>query len=130
MSAGAGAGTGSGADRGHRRAVSSHSRQSGWWNRVRPVEDAGATPHKDAGTTTAEVQPNLPLQATRFVGRERELSEIGELLARPDCRLLTLVGVGGVGKTRLALEAAREQLTEGGFTEGIVFVPLEDPSPT
>ncbi|MBX3001721.1 MAG: AAA family ATPase [Caldilineaceae bacterium] len=49
----------------------------------------------------------LPPQPTPFIGREVELAQIGQLLSNPDCRLLTLLGGGGVGKTRLAIEAAR-----------------------
>jgi predicted ATPase len=89
------------------------------------VEDARAALQKDRASTTVEVRHNLPVQATRFIGRERELSEVSELLSNPDCRLLSLVGVGGVGKTRLALEAAQEQLEQGGFPDGVVFTPLE-----
>ncbi|MGD2176341.1 MAG: tetratricopeptide repeat protein [Anaerolineae bacterium] len=66
---------------------------------------------------------NLPVQATPFVGREEELDEIRHLLLdRPECRILTLVGPGGIGKTRLALRAAEEAL--GAFTHGIYHVPL------
>ncbi len=68
---------------------------------------------------------NLPTHRTIFVGRELELSEVSELLVHPDCPLLSLVGMGGVGKTRLALRAALELLNEGGFADGVVFVPLE-----
>ncbi len=65
---------------------------------------------------------NLPPQPTPFVGREKELAEIAALLADPNCRLLTLVGPGGIGKTRLALQAAEGQLPR--FVDGITFVPL------
>ncbi len=65
---------------------------------------------------------DLPPQLTTFVGREAELLEIGDLLAQPDCRLLTLVGPGGVGKTRLALQAGR--MMRFGFADGVFFVPL------
>ena len=50
---------------------------------------------------------NLPAVPTSFVGREAELAEASELLARPGVRLLTLTGPGGAGKTRLALETGR-----------------------
>jgi DNA-binding CsgD family transcriptional regulator/tetratricopeptide (TPR) repeat protein len=69
-----------------------------------------------------EATNNLPSQSTAFVGREAELAEIGTRLVNPGCRLLTLVGPGGIGKTRLAIEVARQQLTF--FPEGIFFVSL------
>ena len=59
-----------------------------------------------------------------FVGRSVELRRIAELLAQDDCRLLSLVGPGGVGKTRLAQRALRELAAR--FADGAVFVPLED----
>jgi predicted ATPase/DNA-binding SARP family transcriptional activator len=64
----------------------------------------------------------LPPQPTPFVGRASELAELGEMLANPACRLVTLVGPGGIGKSRLAIQAAAEQL--GDFTDGIYIVPL------
>jgi predicted ATPase/DNA-binding CsgD family transcriptional regulator len=69
------------------------------------------------------VANNLPLQPTSFVGREKELTEIAALLADPNCRLLTLVGAGGIGKTRLALQAAADQLPR--FADGVSFVALD-----
>jgi hypothetical protein len=68
-----------------------------------------------------ETYPPLPTFHTTFLGRDRELPEIGDLLRDPVIRLLTLVGVGGVGKTRLAIEVARqaapalEDRVVGGF---------------
>lgn len=65
---------------------------------------------------------NLPTQTTIFIGRETERAEIADLLASDDCRLLTLIGPGGIGKTRLALQAAAEQ--SPSFRDGAYFVPL------
>lgn len=65
---------------------------------------------------------NLPAQTTRFVGRKRELGQLSETLAKPECRLMTLVGLGGAGKTRLALELASKQLLQ--YPDGVWFVPL------
>jgi predicted ATPase len=67
---------------------------------------------------------NLPMQATRFIGRTRELAEALALLREDDVRLLTLVGPGGVGKTRLALQLAAECVAD--FSGGAWFVPLAD----
>jgi predicted ATPase/class 3 adenylate cyclase len=65
---------------------------------------------------------NLPAQPNAFVGRARELEEIGELLARDDVRLVTLTGPGGAGKTRLALQVAAS-LVEA-FNDGVFLVSL------
>src|SRR6266511_380646 len=65
---------------------------------------------------------NLPAPRTSFVGRSSELDEIDRLLGDPDCRLLTLVGPGGAGKTRLALEAAARRIER--YAHGVHFVPL------
>ncbi len=69
---------------------------------------------------------NLPLTLGPFVGREAEISEIQECLRDSDCRLLTLVGAGGMGKTRLAVESVADwisRLREGDL-EGVTFVAL------
>jgi predicted ATPase/DNA-binding CsgD family transcriptional regulator/tetratricopeptide (TPR) repeat protein len=66
---------------------------------------------------------NLPSQPTSFIGREDEIAEIVALLDNPACRLLTLVGPGGSGKTRLALEVVRHTLDT--FTDGAYFIPLQ-----
>lgn len=65
----------------------------------------------------------LPLQLTTFVGRAQELAELTALLAKPECRLLTLAGPGGIGKTRLALQVA-ERLQDS-YTAGLCFVDLQ-----
>jgi predicted ATPase/class 3 adenylate cyclase len=70
---------------------------------------------------------NLPVQLTSFIGRERELAEVKQLLS--NTRLLTFIGPGGTGKTRLSLQTAQEMLSS--FTDGVWLVelaPLADPS--
>ncbi|MBN1657784.1 MAG: AAA family ATPase, partial [Anaerolineae bacterium] len=68
---------------------------------------------------------NLPAPVTSFLGRQRELEQIAHLLDG-DARLLTLTGPGGVGKTRLALEAAARATRDatGAFSDGVYFVSL------
>ncbi|NWF71133.1 MAG: protein kinase [Chloroflexi bacterium] len=81
---------------------------------------------------------NLPAQTTPFIGREQELAEITRLLAQKEVRLVTILAPGGMGKTRLALEAARQYVegrdhdghTPDIFHNGVFFVelaPLSDP---
>jgi predicted ATPase/class 3 adenylate cyclase len=65
---------------------------------------------------------NLPIEPTPFIGREREVATLLRLLARPEVRLLTLTGPGGVGKTRLALHVAAESSDE--YPDGVFVVPL------
>ncbi|MGD2048265.1 MAG: BTAD domain-containing putative transcriptional regulator, partial [Chloroflexota bacterium] len=74
-----------------------------------------------------ELKTNLPPQLTSFLGRQTELAEAALILAQPDCRLLTITGPGGVGKTRLAVELARRVARR--FLEGVYFVPLATLSP-
>jgi predicted ATPase/DNA-binding SARP family transcriptional activator len=69
-----------------------------------------------------QIPPLPPSPPASFVGREREREEIAELLANPSCRVLTLLGPGGVGKTRLALQVALEHA--GLYADGIHFVYL------
>jgi len=78
----------------------------------------------ESSAVTARLAPptNLPAETTSFIGRESELSAVAARLDNPECRLLTLVGPGGIGKTRLALRAAmaRRHL----HPDGMYLVPL------
>ncbi len=76
-----------------------------------------------AGLSVSPPAPHHVLPApTPFVGREKERADLGELLAHPGIRLVTLVGPGGVGKSRLALQVLEEQ--RGLFAHGTAFVSL------
>ncbi|TDC71490.1 BTAD domain-containing putative transcriptional regulator, partial [Streptomyces hainanensis] len=74
-----------------------------------------------AAPRSARPRSRLPSQLTGLVGRERELAEVGRLL--PSCRLVTLAGTGGVGKTRLALAVA-ERASEAALPDGVWLVEL------
>jgi predicted ATPase/DNA-binding XRE family transcriptional regulator len=86
-----------------------------------------AVPPTVAAPAEAERQPpaarhELALPASALVGREAELAELALILRDPHCRLLTLTGPGGIGKTRLALAAAAQQ--QEAFAQGVAFVAL------
>ena len=82
-----------------------------------------ALPSEFPPLETLENRPNnLPLQPTPFVGREREVARVIHLLGCDDVRLVTLTGPAGVGKTRLALQAAAELLN--AFPDGVFLVDL------
>ncbi len=68
---------------------------------------------------------NLPPAKTSFVGRDPELVELGQVLGQGEVRLITLLGPGGIGKTRLALQLASGQLHEASFPDGVYFVALD-----
>src|SRR5574341_259778 len=65
---------------------------------------------------------DLPVRLTPFVGRQADLERILALLQNPSVRLVTIVGAGGVGKTRLAIELVR--VLQAQFQYGAIFVPL------
>ncbi len=73
-------------------------------------------------TSVSDARNNLPVDPTPFVGRARELAELLARLHDSDCRLLTLLGSGGVGKSRLSIEAAR-RLPAWAIPDGAYFVP-------
>jgi predicted ATPase len=93
--------------------------------RPEPVVAAALTPEPRPTRSLT----NLPVQATPFIGREPEVASACQELLRPEVRLLTLTGPGGVGKTRLSLAIGARVQTD--FPDGVVFIPLapvSDPS--
>lgn len=89
---------------------------------VAPSKATRALYEEIQAETFRHVSSELPAATTPFVGRQRELSEIAALLDTAECRLVTLTGLGGIGKTRLAREVAA-QLT-GAFDHGMAYVDL------
>jgi predicted ATPase/DNA-binding SARP family transcriptional activator len=85
------------------------------------AETASAAQAPDAAPVHAAPH-GVPSDTTPFIGREAEKARVTELLARPSCRLLTITGPGGIGKTRLAVETARGQPPH--FPGGVWFVSL------
>ncbi len=76
-----------------------------------------------AGPPSSARLHGFPAPPTHFIGREREVEAVArQLCDEPECRLLTLVGPGGIGKTRLAQQAAAASLR--AFPHGVYFVPL------
>ncbi|MGD9100315.1 MAG: BTAD domain-containing putative transcriptional regulator, partial [Anaerolineae bacterium] len=87
------------------------------------VTDPDPRSFRSLALEQAPLAHNLPPQLTSFIGRDDDLAKILRLLCdEADCRLLTLFGPGGIGKTRLALRAAEQALSV--FSNGVYFVPL------
>jgi predicted ATPase/transcriptional regulator with XRE-family HTH domain len=89
-------------------------------NRLAPLAQPIASPSVSSTSTTPRT--NLPVVPTPLIGRQRDVAELSQLLRDPHCRLLSLVGPGGIGKTRLALETAAQM--QEVFADGVYFVPL------
>ncbi|MEM7735488.1 MAG: BTAD domain-containing putative transcriptional regulator [Deinococcota bacterium] len=99
------------------------------WQDLKQHKKSTAPPAAASGTTTCLARGyvhNTPEILTPFVGRQLELAQLTNLLEQPDTRLLTLLGPGGMGKTRLALALAKQQAAN--YAQGAVFVPLVDAS--
>ena len=95
---------------------------------VEPADDTTALVERirdgsllQAAHTSAQ-RHNLPRQFSPLIGRETELAQIDDWLDDEACALLTIWGPGGVGKTRLAIEAARRRVTR--YRDGVTYVPL------
>jgi DNA-binding SARP family transcriptional activator/predicted ATPase len=80
------------------------------------------------GSLPSPIAPALPIAPTPLVGREIDRAELADRLASPEGRLITLVGPGGIGKTRLALHIAHDQL--GLFADGVAWAALGSISTT
>lgn len=97
-----------------------------------PAAAPGSADVESAQPPAPAVHPRrspLPMPLTPLIGRQSELAHVQQLFTRPDCGLVTLVGPGGMGKTRLALAvahalAATESADHPRFRDGIYFVPL------
>ncbi len=87
-------------------------------------EQAGGAPEQDHPSPLDFPSPpcSLPSPVTPLLGREAELAELDRLLSDPSCRLVSVAGPGGVGKTRLAIAAGAQQTIE--FNDGVFFVSL------
>jgi predicted ATPase/DNA-binding SARP family transcriptional activator len=88
-----------------------------------PLPPAAETPQADAEPAPPVPEStNLPVQRAPLLGRDRELSQVCDLLRRPEAGIVTLTGPGGVGKTRLALQVGTDLL--GEFPDGVFLISL------
>ncbi len=85
-------------------------------------DDIFILPSKEPSEPGRTIKHNLPAQLTPLIGREQEIVDVCTLLRRPEVRLLTLYGTGGVGKTRLGLRVAETLLND--FPDGVYYIVL------
>jgi DNA-binding SARP family transcriptional activator len=83
-----------------------------------------SAPLPQVAITLTSPSHKLPLAPTPFIGRQTELQILTELIAKQDVRLITIVGAGGMGKTRLALAAGELELSYDRFANGVYFISL------
>jgi len=104
-----------------------HTTTSAIYQKGSTSSGSGIIPRK-LSTTSIDIDAplhNLPTPSTPFVGRTDELQAINEQLSNPEIRLLTVLGVGGMGKTRLGIEIGKHQFdTIYHQHDGVFFVPL------
>ena len=94
-------------------------------NATKPsVPTLPSPPLPDSKPRQSPTQSNFPISLTPLIGRETEYSQIIERITDVDCRLLSILGPGGIGKTRLAVSVAESLSTS--FPDGVVFVSLEE----
>lgn len=89
---------------------------------INPAVEINGSQFAPPTPISTKIKINLPTQSTRFIGRQSELSELDRLLNQSETRLLTILGFGGMGKSRLGIEAARAQANL--FKDGVYFIDL------
>src|SRR5688572_14767082 len=92
-----------------------------------PIAVSTATERRGAAAT--HMEPTLPTPLSSFVGRQRDIARVADAVRQPDVRLVTMLGPGGVGKTRLAIRVAGE--LKESYPNGVWFValaPIRDPA--
>ena len=100
--------------------------RAGLFGKAETVTQEELRPQESLFSTANQPKHNLPVQLTRFIGRENDVRQVKRLLETH--RLVTLTGAGGVGKTRLSIQVGEELLER--FTDGVWFVelaPISDP---
>ncbi len=89
-------------------------------------QEARAALSRQLPKVTPTVPTNLPPSADAFLGRDEELAELTEMIASGEARLITILGAGGIGKSRLAMELGWRQLQAGTVSDGVFLVQLEN----